>query len=179
MAQDRLILHAGPGGPIPHVDKQTEYIEAGAVTFGVEFRLLDDEISVANGRAPRDDKAEQRVADRGVSVHVFENTDGSLSERLRFDCFENDPHVHFINKAEGVNDLMGIDPVANGDPAAFAVDRIHTRLVDMLIAAGARDLAKRVDPASVDEVMPRLAEAVYRARFHTDVEAVRRNAVSI
>ena len=46
----------------------------------------------------------------------------------------------------------------------------------MLMAAGADDLAKRLDPAALDEAMPRVAEAAYRARFHADIGAVRRDA---
>jgi hypothetical protein len=162
MAQERLTFHAGPKNPIAPIEKQTEYIEAGPVTFGIEYRLLG--------------KAAEAVRDQGVTIHVFDSRDGKRTERIRFDCFDTDPHIHYIDPAKSVNDLNGIDPVADGDPAAFALDCIQTRLADMLRAAGAGDLAKQIDPAALDDAMPRVAEAAYRARFHTDAEAMHRGA---
>ena len=84
-----------------------------------------------------------------------------------------------MDTANGVNDLRGIDVVADGDPLAFALDRIKARLPQMLVEAGGADLAGRVELARIDEALPRVTEAAYRARFHVDLEAVHRDAVNI
>ena len=47
MIDDRGVTHYDQM-PIPPVESQTTYFEAGVVTFGVEFRLLDDAIAAAS-----------------------------------------------------------------------------------------------------------------------------------
>ena len=68
--------------------------------------------------------------------------------------------------------MLHLDPVADGDPLAWALERLRTRLPQMLARAGAEDVARRVDPAQVEAVLPRVAEAAYRARYHHDDAAV-------
>ncbi len=182
MARERYIYHARAPHPIPPVEKQTEYIAAGDVTFGVEYRLLDEAIGKANyGDGTMSDANQGREGpyDRGVAVHVFDNKGGKLTEWIKFDCFDEDPHIHYIDTSNGVNDLRGIDVVADGDPLSFALDRIKARLPQMLVEAGGADLAGRVDQSKIDEALPRVTEAAYRARFNADLEAVHRDAVSI
>src|SRR5665213_568962 len=84
-----------PGNmPIPPVERNTERFTAGAVTIGVEFRVLTDALIAAMGK-----KAAPEIGsldDAGVSIHVFvKAADGDL-ERLRFDCFRKEPHYHYI-----------------------------------------------------------------------------------
>ncbi len=164
------------------VEKQTEYVEAGAVTFGIEYRILDAAIRAASyGRAVTDVKSSDGTGssqDKGVTIHVFEDEGGKRSERLRFDCFEEDPHYHYINAADSSNELLGIDPSADGDPLAWALERIRTRLPQMLARSGAEKLAKRVDQSKVDEALAKVAEAAYRARFHSDEKTIHDNAVN-
>lgn len=168
--------------PIPHIDEQTTYVDAGALTFGIEYRLLDEAIAAAATleKATGDIAGNQNVSDRGVSIHVFgpgEAGDG-LKEYLRFDCFEEDPHYHYISWAERFNDMVHLDPVSEGDALAWTLDRIRQRLPQMLARAGAQELAKQIDPAHVDAALPRVAEVAYRARYDVDEDAVRRSAMS-
>lgn len=182
MARERYIYHARAPHPIPPVESQTEYIKAGDVTFGIEYRLLDEAIGKANYGDRMISNANQGHKgpyDRGVAVHIFDNKGGELTEWIKFDCFDEDPHIHYIDASNGVNDLRGIDIVADGDPLSFALDRIKARLPQMLVEAGGADIAERVDQASIDEALPRVTEAAYRARFNADLEAVHRDAVSI
>ena len=72
---------------------------------------------------------------------------------------------------------LHIDPVADGDPLAWALERIRTRLPQMLARAGAAELAARVDAREIERVLPRVAEAAYRARYHSDPDAVLRHAL--
>lgn len=169
--------------PIPPVAEQTEYFEAGPVTFGVEYRLLTDAIAAASDVEGADgsDGAGQRVGesfdDRGVSIHVFDDTSGERLEVLRFDCFNEDPHYHYVSFEKRSNEMLHIDPVADGDPLIWALDRIRTRLPQMLERAGARELALRIDQRLVDAALPRVSEAAWRARFHHDEEAVLEGAL--
>jgi hypothetical protein len=166
--------------PIPPVEAQTEYIEAGVVRFGVEYRLLDDAIAAASAteRAAGSDSAgAASFDDRGVSIHVFGQGDEGSLEYLRFDCFDEDPHYHYVSWRDKTNEMLHIDPVADGDPLRWALERIRTRLPQMLERAGAAHIAERLDPCLLDRALPRVAEAAYRARYHHDEGAVRRHAL--
>ena len=170
--------------PIPPVEQQTEYFDAGAVTFGVEYRLLTDAIAAASESedARGADSSSGSFADRGVAIHVFGRDrdgadEGARLEYLRFDCFNEDPHYHYISWTERSNEMLHLDPVADGDPLQWALERIRTRLSQMLERAGAPDLASRVDPRLVEQVLPRVSEAAWRVRYHHDDEAVLRDAL--
>ena len=58
-----------------------------------------------------------------------------------------------------------MDPVADGDPLSWALERIGTRLPQMLIRAGAPEVAAKVDMDLIDQVLPRVKEKAFRARF--------------
>jgi len=168
--------------PIPPVDSQTEYFEAGAVSFGVEYRLLDDAIAAANdleGAEGQDGGGS--FDDRGVSLHVFGSAaEGETPlEYLRFDCFDEDPHYHYVSWKQKSNEMIHLDPVADGDPLSWALERIRTRLPQMLERAGAADVAARVDLREVEDVMPKVSEAAWRARYHHDEAALRRAALAV
>lgn len=173
MTQDHVTRYSVM--PIPPVDEQTEYFEAGTVTFGVEYRLLTDAIATASsieGAAGDAAGRTEQLDDRGVSIHVFGEQDGARLEFLRFDCFQEDPHYHYISWRDKQNHMLHLDPVADGDPVEWALERIRSRLPQMLERAGAAELAARVDPRAVEALLPRITEAAYRARFHHDDRAV-------
>jgi hypothetical protein len=166
--------------PIDHVDSQTEYFEAGAITIGVEYRLLTDAIAAANDIDTADGDTtgpQEEVDDRGVSLHVFSNAGGKLVEHLRFDCFDEDPHYHYVSWAEKRNEIAHLEPISMGDPLQWALDRIRTRLPQMLARAGANELAASLDCAAVDAALPRVTEAAFRARYNHDDEEVNARAI--
>lgn len=170
--------------PIPPVDAQTTWIDAGAVKIGVEYRLLTDAIAAANdviaaaGASIEAASVSSPVPldDRGVSLHVF-SAGAAPQEFLRFDCFDEDPHYHYISWSAMSNEMLHLDPIADGDPLAWALERIRTRLPQMLARAGAADVAARVEPAEIERALPRVAEAAYRARYQSDAGAVMRDAL--
>ena len=55
---------------------------------------------------------------------------------------------------------------ADGDPLTWALDRIRTRLPQMLERAGAGHIP--IDAAAVESILPRVSEAAYRARYEHD-----------
>jgi hypothetical protein len=164
--------------PIPPVPGHTETFEAGAVAIGVEYRVLTDEIAAASETLPASgpDPGPASFDDRGVSLHVFAEVDGERREVLRFDCFEEDPHYHYVCWSARSNEMLHIDPVAEGDPLAWALERLRTRLPQMLERAGAAEAAARVDLRRLDAVLPRVAEAAFRARSPRGHAALLRGA---
>jgi len=166
--------------PIPAVETQTEYFDAGAIAIGVEYRLLNDAIAAASAveRADGADAADvESFDDCGVSLHVYGMVDGERVEWLRFDCFTEDPHYHYVCWRTRSNEMLHIDPVADGDPLAWALERIRTRLPQMLERAGAAELAGAVDPRQLESALPRIAEAAYRLRYQHDEGAILRGAL--
>lgn len=170
--------------PLDPVEAQMELFEAGPIAIGVEYRLLTDAIAAASEleAAQGDTRGQaENLDDRGVSIHVFAidaNQASGRSEILRFDCFDEDPHYHYICWREKWNEIAHLDPVALGDPLAWALDAVRTRLPQMLERAGSSELAGRIDFPKLEAVMPRVAEAAWRARFHHDAEAVEASALS-
>lgn len=158
--------------PIPPIEAHTEYFAAGIIRIGVEFRVLND-AAVAAIRATLESAqgAEtgrlENLDDSGVSLHVFDGEGDAAREHLRFDCFVEEPHYHYVGWARKTNEVLQIDPVADGDPLAWALERIRTRLPQMLVRAGAPEIAARVDPRALEAVFPRIAEAAYRLRYRT------------
>jgi hypothetical protein len=153
--------------PIPPVEAQTEWFRAGALTIGVEYRLVTEAIAAARQveAATGSDGLEAAVLDdRGVSLHVVGELDGVPREVLRFDCFAEDPHYHYVSWREKSNEVLHLDPVADGDPLAWSLDRLRTRLPQMLARAGAPELAAAVDARDIAAALPRIAAAAERLR---------------
>lgn len=141
--------------PIPPIPEHCTYIPAGAVTFAVEYRLLNEDTLQGHRPEPEGDAPARVFDDRGVTLHVFDAADGR--EYLRFDCFEEDPHYHYIQHHRQVNVVVRLDTAADGEPLPWALERLRTRLPEMLRQAGAADLADRVEPtvlaAALSEVV--------------------------
>ena len=157
--------------PIPPNDAHTAYFEAGSVRIGVEFRILTDDVVAAirpslETAGGSEEGQLTELDDAGVSLHVFAGPAGSQKEYLRFDCFREDPHYHYVGWERKSNEVLHIDPVADGDPLAWALDRIATRLPQMLERAGVPDLGRAVDPRAVEAALPRVKEKAYWARYH-------------
>src|SRR2546429_5744453 len=107
--------------PIPMVDEHCIRVDAGAVQLVVESRRLTNEIldQTFHGTAV----AQVPFDDYGATLHVCGATDGL--EYLRFDCFENEPHYHYIDQAAGANTVVRIDELAVGDPIESSLASLH------------------------------------------------------
>ncbi len=149
--------------PIPPVDEHCLPVEAGPATFVIESRLLTNDV-LASLPETSVDAGGTDYDDYGATVHVCDAADSV--EYLRFDCFESEPHYHYINPTEGENLICRIDEVAEGDPIAWTVGRLSERLPEMLDLAGAHELSARVR-AHHDQVAPaieRVAELLRQAQ---------------
>jgi hypothetical protein len=141
---------------IPIMDHQAEFIPAGPVAFGIEGRAFADALG--------------RVAERGVSVHVF-NADRS-EEYARYDCFEGTPHYHYILNGPGHNVVWGYDPVINGPMLAWALGCIRERLPAILRGADAHELAERIEREGWDTSVLAAVEAAALAQHERTCDAV-------
>src|SRR5439155_873550 len=86
-------------------------------------------------------------ADEGVTIHVSETAD--KHEYLRFDCFDAEPHYHYIHKtppgAEPVNNVIDFDVHAHGDMLPWAIRCLRERLPAMLTEAGKEPIFRHLD----------------------------------
>jgi hypothetical protein len=167
------------GMPISPLKQNMELFEAGALSIGVEFRVLTDkvieslglkEIAASNGYPTLDDN--------GVSLHVFLNAVDGNYERLRFDCFKNDPHYHYLSVKNKTQDVIHIDATVAGDPVTWAMNLIWTRLIPMLQRADVDDAGKLVEVLQVEKIMPLVAAAVSRARYGVNRSEVEQSALT-
>ncbi len=130
-------MHSQMGGDTGGTE---EFIEAGAVTFGLEYRT---------GVGAMDDE--------GICIHVYGNDlDGDDKELLRFDCFRIGPHYHYRNAPIGQNHRLELDFTAEGDPLAWTLDKIRNRLPIMLLRCEADSVARQVDQRDVEAALPHI-----------------------
>lgn len=169
--------------PVPAMPEHTAMVPAGAVTIGIEYRLLDEAVVLAfygpDARAKFDNVAPAGmgavVDEDGLSLHVFGADDGL--EYLRFDCFDDAPHYHYLDPATPTNVVVDFDVVADGPVIEWSLRAIATRLGPMLRHAGAREFADRVDPEVVGAALPAVRVEVDRmlaARRPVAVSRLRR-----
>src|SRR5437879_12860179 len=87
--------------PVPAFPQYTVRVAGGAVTFGVEYRHLDEATILAqygpDSRALFDGKKPagmgEIIEEDGLALHVFDASTGDGLPRLR--CLCDAPHSHF------------------------------------------------------------------------------------
>lgn len=102
---------------------EMETIDAGNVNFGLDYRHFG--------------------GDQGVAIHVYADLDGKKTELLRFDCFDDAPHYHY--GPDGKDERLFLDCTTNGAPIPWAMDKLRSRMVPMLVRAGYSDVARGLD----------------------------------
>ena len=129
-------------------------------------------------RGQRHGQGRRRPRRRGVSLHVYGVRDGEALEHLRFDCFDEDPHYHYISWTGPV------ERDAPPRPHRRTATRSSGRWSGCAPACprcwrtpGAADIAAELDQRSVDAVLPRVTEAAYRSRYHHDDNAILADAL--
>lgn len=166
------------GMPIPPVRENMELFDMGAISVGVEFRVLNNAVLGSLGLSEIAASNEYpTLNDNGVSLHVFVRTAEGNFERLRFDCFQKDPHYHYLSLRYRTQDVIHIDTNVTGDVVAWAITMLRTRLVPMLLRADIDDAALLVDHTKLEQILPQVTEAAYRARYHTDRVKIEQSAM--
>jgi hypothetical protein len=148
--------------PIPMVAEHCIAVDAGAVQLVVESRrLTNDIIRAAYGGNVA---TEIPFDDFGATLHVCGTADGV--EHLRFDCFENEPHYHYIEQAAGANTVVRIDELAVGDPVEFSLGCVEHHLSDMLRHCGVAGIADEVagQPEKVRVAIDEVRELMRQVR---------------
>jgi hypothetical protein len=148
--------------PIPMVAEHCVPVDAGAVQLVVESRRLTNAIIEATFDGAGD--APDPFDDCGAEDHVCGTADGL--EHLRFDCFEHEPHYHYIEQANGANTVVRIDELAVGDPIEFSLACVEHHLPDMLRHCGVGELADEVAgrPEPVGAAIAEVRELMRRSR---------------
>jgi hypothetical protein len=82
---------------------------------------------------------------------------GQDKELLRFDCFAVHPHYHYRNATVQKNERLELDYTAEGDPLAWALDKIKHRLPAMLMRCEAEPIARDLDQRNIDAALPKIA----------------------
>ncbi len=152
--------------PIALVEERTRWFPAGAVMFGLEQRELGE----ATVRAAYTDGQREASAiddvhdgafadDGGLSIHVCESA--THRELLRFDCFAQTPHYHYI-PVDGGNRAIAFDADANGPMVPWAMRCLRSRLPQMLAQAGAIELAALIDARAVELAVDALSTEMHR-----------------
>lgn len=142
--------------PIPPDAENTTWIDAGSISIGVEYRLLDDAELAANYQGEQMEEIQaatggDAVEDNGVSLHVAGAADGH--EYLRFDMFERGPHYHYIQPSGESQTIVDYDRVAMGPMLAWVLERIRHRLPVMLSRAGGDALVPTLDAARIEAAL--------------------------
>lgn len=155
--------------PIPPDPEHTTYVDCGALRIGVEYRLLDDQELAAHYEGEAMDEIQdhleegQVVQDNGVSIHVLGAEDGH--EYLRFDCFDQEPHYHYIEPSGEKQTIIEFDRIAHGEMLPWAFAQLRERLVPMLEHAGGGALVGGLDRSRFEAALP-------------EVETLARNAAA-
>jgi hypothetical protein len=145
--------------PVPPDETVTSWFPASAVRIGLEYRRLTKD-GVKKSMVERPEIVEAILSKEitpaeGWSVHVCGADDGH--EYLRFDCFDEDPHYHYIHRTAAneppVNHVYCFDPTADGPMWAWAKQRIRSRLPDMLRQAKGGHLVGALEIAAVDQAL--------------------------
>ena len=150
--------------PVPAFAEHTVRLVAGPITFGVEYRHLDEAVILAfygeDARAKFDNVRPAGMAEvveeDGLSLHVFDSTTGA--EVLRFDCFDDAPHYHLLDAQSSRNVVIEHDAVRDGPLLEWALLQMRSDLPDLLVRAGAETLARQVDAAAIETGLDSVAQ---------------------
>lgn len=165
------------------------YVPAGVLTLGVVHREFTEESMAPYVGRPGVDEILHKIHhegfyDRGPSLYVNETETGR--DYLRFDCQEREPHYHYHHlyalqdagvpiemayqkirgHAENVTmngewHQVTFDSAANGEMREWVLERLATRLPDMLVQAGQPALAARVDMEAVRAALPEVRRYLF------------------
>ncbi len=152
--------------PIPPDPAHTTYVDAGSLRIGVEWRLLDDAELAANYEGAAMDEIQANlktptVEDNGVSIHVVAADDGH--EYLRFDCFRDGPHYHYIEPSGEKQTIVDFDPVALGEMLPWTLLQLRERLAPMLTYSGGAALAGTLDTAAITQALEEVERLAHEA----------------
>lgn len=143
------------------VDEDTTYVSDGPLTIGIEYRILNEDVLNAS-YTPEEmvfvnaHRPEKGFDEEGFSLHVVNGRTGA--ERIRFDCFDSDPHYHYLPEGEWQY-VIAYDREAGDDFLAWALARLRTRLPRLLRFVGEDELAADVENIDLNSLIDRVVAA--------------------
>ena len=149
---------------IPAVLENVTYFECPPLRFSVERRVLSPDIisaqyaSVHDGAKPPETWLK---SDGGGTLHIEAPFDDQLwTEHLRFDCFADQPHYHYLCPAEGWHERYAYDEVANGPMIPWVLRTLGNSLIAMLgQCKAAHSVISRVDQDRVAATLREIEQA--------------------
>jgi hypothetical protein len=134
--------------PVPARMGFTHLFAAGPIQIGVEYRLLNEEIIAEeygeDSRAKFGNKAPPglptTIDEDGVSVHVFDAA--ARREFLRFDCFDDFPHYHYIDPDTERQTVHSFDEVADGPMDEWVIRCLYPKTLEPVLEEVAREIER-------------------------------------
>lgn len=173
-------------------EANTTFIDAGAVTFGIEHAIVDAQ-TLRNRLGPERDYIEGGIIAAGVDVSTvdvraifFHVLGRNRTQYIRLDYVVNADEIDFSEfrwhwhytppatdegSVEGSYDVPNIktyhyDQAANGqDIWRWWFDCLATRLPDMLRQAGGGDIADQIDRDTVAAALARARSVVHQRKL--------------
>ena len=102
--------------------------------------------------------ANASTGDRGPSLRIFGDVDGTPVQLLRFDCFEHEPHFHY--DPDGKNNLLRMDKANVSDPIAWSMDYLRGNFTSLVRIAGYSALAEQLDEGALTAALPTVEQAL-------------------
>ena len=146
---------------------------AGPLTFTVKHELWDGNI--------------QDHADQGVAIAVAADVAGKETTLLQFNCFDFEKSYIYgpenldlevagpeMLGGAALTNLYRLDPIADGNPIAWTIKTLGTKLPKMLERAGYPKMAAATDITAVQHVLPDV-EACARELYATKRNTVKHN----
>ena len=150
--------------PVPG---ETTYVKAGPLTFGIEYRYINDKLLDEHFA---DDPEKNAVIVRGfdeegIAVHVMDSATGT--EYLRFDGFTGMPHYHYIYPGSH-HVIVNWDELANGPFLDWVPVVLAGRLEAMLAEGVGVDEAHRLVTPEVHGAIEGVVAEIDRLRGRLD-----------
>jgi ribulose-5-phosphate 4-epimerase/fuculose-1-phosphate aldolase len=163
--------------PIPLVAENTSFIDAGPLTLALERRVVNEAtIAATYGESElvssaitdhlgKTGTSRTQIDLAGLSIHVL---DAERVEHLRFDCFDDDPHYHYLRPDENWQTVCEYDAAANGDMLDWVMALLRDRLRPVLAEIGASHLEAAIDDTALNEGLDELDRLVNALRQSVD-----------
>ena len=154
-----VIINASPA--------ETTYIDAGGLTFGVEYRELNADVFDENFGDTDDPETlaaieiGRKYEEVGIAVHVFDTA--TMDELLRLDAFPGVPHYHYIVPGSH-HTVVYWDETVLGPMVDRLPDFLGSRLSEMLLEVVDTDKFAAYDMDEVQAALPRVYDEIERSQ---------------
>lgn len=145
------------------VEENMQRFDCSPLQFSVESRILNPTIQTERYLKVHDgEQPPERMLryDRGGTLHVSApSSSGEMLERLRFDCFEERPHYHYICQSDDWCERYSFDEALNGLMSQWVLQTVGEQLPAMLRRVKVDEsVLAEIDEVQVRKVLGELEE---------------------